>query len=52
MIAEVECSSSAASFFTFSVFDALVNAMTESSSLSLPRSSLPRPEGVSVKLIS
>jgi hypothetical protein len=30
---------------TFSVFDALDNAMTESSSLSLPHSSLPRPEG-------
>jgi hypothetical protein len=46
MIAEVELSSSLASFFTFSVFDALDNAITESSLLSLPDSSLTRPEGL------
>jgi hypothetical protein len=35
-MAEVECSSSLASAFTCSVFFALVNGMTESSSLSPP----------------
>jgi hypothetical protein len=45
-IADVEFSSSAASCEIFSVFFALVNGITKSSSLSLPRSSLTRPERV------